>query len=311
MKNSILNHPLVSFFINYKRRQGTKKQSIDNNYVSKLISFFSWLIRVYPIFGNSSLDNLVIACITREHLLDYKAYLIKQVRNGTMTAIGAKRTFQYVKTFFRILYQNKRIPNDIAEFVTNIKAEDYKYRSIPDEELLQQFFDTVDQYAVDPYMERLAYILMLNVGLRGSEIANLQWRDVNLSTKTIAVNDTKGMNALLPLPDIVVDHFLLFMELQVDQHDGTDRVFSQMRPNTLKTHLYQMFKIYWLVIGFNAEGGAHLFRHAYITRLAKARCMPGDLMYLSRHESLHSLPMYLHASKKELTSELNKVSIFG
>lgn len=310
MKRLINTHPLVSFFVNHKLRQGTKRQSIDNNYVLKLIDFFNWLIGVYPFFRNSTHDNLVISSITTDHVLDYKAYLLKQVRNGKITALGAKRSLQYLKTFFRVLYQKKRIRNDIAEFITNIKASDYKYRSIPNEELLQQFFDAVDQYAVNPNMERLAYLLMLNVGLRGSEIANLQWSDVNLSTKTIAINDTKGKNAILPLPDIVVDHFLLFMELQGDQLIS-DRVFSQMKRSTLKTHLYQMFKIYWLVIGHSAEGGAHLFRHAYITRLANNRCMPGILMYLSRHESLQSLPLYLHASKKDLVFEINKVSLFG
>ncbi|MBY3618589.1 site-specific integrase [Acinetobacter sp. CUI P1] len=309
MKKLIKTHPMVKFFINFMRRQGTKQQSIDNNYVSKLVVFFSWLTRVYPIFKNSNLGNLVIAFVTTDHIRDYKTYLVRQVRDGNMTAIGAKRSLQYVKTFFRILYQKKRIPNDIGEFVTNIKADDYKYRSIPNEELLQQFFHAVDQYAVDPHMERLAYLLMLNVGLRGSEIAYLQWRDVNLSTKTIAVNDTKGENCIIPLPNIVVNYFIFFLEHQGSQ-EGSDRVFSQWKPSTLRTHLYQMFKIYCIVIGFKAEGGAHLFRHAYITRLANARCKPGDLLYLSRHNSPQSLPMYLHSSKEELTSEINKISLF-
>ncbi|MGG1639095.1 tyrosine-type recombinase/integrase [Paenibacillus sp. NRS-1760] len=309
MTDQLLNHPLVSFFVADKRRNGTSEQSIKNNYVLKLRAFFGWLIKVYPCFEGSLLNNLLVASITKEHIQDYKSFLLRQVRSGEISPIGAKRSLQFIRTFFRVLYQKKRIRNDVAEFVTNIQADNYKYRTIPDDELLQEFFAAVDQYAVNPHLERLAFLLMLNVGLRASEVAKLGWRDINLSTKTIAINDTKGGNALLPLPDVIINHFLAFIEKEGRQ-TGSIRVFSQMKPSSLKTHLYQMFKIYWLVIGFDAEGGTHLLRHAYVTRLAKARCAPGLLMFLSRHESSHSLPLYLHASQEELKSDINRVGIY-
>jgi integrase len=294
-----LNHPLVNFYVKELRKKGTKEQSIKNNHILNLRRFFTWLCSVREEHKNSSMNNILVHHITSEQLNDYKGYLVKQVKDEFLTELGAKRHLQYVKSFFLFLYQKKKILKDVSFNLSNINADEYLYRKMPSSEEIEDFMNVVATYSDEPIKERLAFMLMLQLGLRGSEVANLKWEDLNIGNATIAINDSKGVNTLLPLPTFLNEDFKkIGMNLK-------GFVFSK-QPTTFKSNLYRNFKLYSLIAGWEYKGGLHLLRHTCITRLSKT-CPIQLLPLISRHKSDSTTAKYIHLDPTELRNELNKL----
>ncbi|MFB4164240.1 tyrosine-type recombinase/integrase [Alteribacillus sp. JSM 102045] len=295
------NHPMVNYCSIQQRKKGNKEASIRNNLIEPTKRFFIWLCSVYERFKGCSINEVIVHFITEEHLKDYKLYLIRQVKEEQITENGARQHLVDVKKFFKLLYKDKKVNRDVGRTVTNLEADNYKFRKIPTDLEIQKLFNVVEIYSDDVVKERLAFSLMLVIGLRGIEVSQLRWEDVNLGTKTISLNDTKGKNCVLPLPEAICE---MFKEMVVK---SKGHVFSS-EPKKYRIKLYQNYKLYTMIAGWKYEGGLHLLRHIFVTRLSEY-CSPNLIRQLARHNSDRTTAMYIHFDNEFLKKEINKMDV--
>ncbi len=298
-------HPILELVTKELQKKGTTNQSIVSNVVSPMKRFFSWITKVYCEFEQFTLNDIPVWRIQRCHLIDYRSFLLRKVNAGEFTELGAKKHLQYVNGFFKKLYHMEIISSDISAGIPNIKADEYIYRDIPTKEELECFFEVIEKYSDEPKLERLAFGLMLYLGLRGCEVTNLRWEGINIGNRTISFKGKGGGYYMLPMPDVIY-HYL--MELEVLKKGS---VFSDKADST-KTKLYQNFKLYTLVANWKCEGGLHLLRHTFVTTLARNKnCPPHMVQTLARHDSLHSTSKYVHIFSNELSEGINKIHYGG
>lgn len=293
-------HPVVENHCEYKLKKGTSESSIVN-YRSQIRRFFEWCCNTLKEFQEYSPNTINVYMFKKEHLTEYKLFLEAEIRRENCTPNGARTHFIYVKEFFLYVYQLGFLKDDITKDLTNIEAKEFVYRQIPSNKQLQMFFNAVSMYSEAPLIEKTAYSLMLFLGLRLNEVANLKWRDINIGNKTISIKGKNKQSEILPIPELVLP---LLKNLKRSKQGY---VFSK-KPNQFKSKLYQNFKLYKLISDMEVEGGVHLLRHIYITKLSYM-CTPNTLRVLARHKSDRSISFYLHFSDDELTDAINK--IFG
>src|SRR5690606_10219810 len=189
-----------------------------------------------------------------------------------------------------------KITKDITGKLSNIKADEYFYRRLPSDREIQNLISVIDQYSKNPLGDKLSLLLMLFMGFRGAEVMNLRWEDINFSTKTISIVDTKGMDAVLPIPSKVYKLLTLY------KSDATDNeyVFENNQRNNTQ-YLRLMFELYKLIAGWNYGSGIHIFRHLYVTRLIK-HCPAHIIKSLTRHISNDTVAKYVHLEDKYVKS---------
>ncbi|MFC0525757.1 tyrosine-type recombinase/integrase [Pontibacillus salicampi] len=212
------DHPLVRVVESVlKKERNIKPQSFYNNYYTPVRAFISWAISSLVKYKNQTINTFIFNMVTSEELDHYKSFLIKQVKEEELTEITAKRNLQYVRGFFQILFRKKKIVRDVTNNLTNIKADEYFYRRLPSDYEIQELINAIEQYSSNPLRDKLALSLMILMGLRGCEVASLSWGDVNLSTRSISITDTKGMDAVLPIPTKVYDLLILYQRKPCDK----------------------------------------------------------------------------------------------
>lgn len=296
------DHPLVNYAAKVLRKErNTQPRSFRNNYYS-LQYFVNWVTSALDKFKHDSINEFIFNKVNSEDLEDYKSYLIRIVKEEELTEMTAKRNLLYVCGFFQLLYRKRKIVRDVTNNITNIKADDYIFRRLPTDEELQQLIYVIEKYSKDQLIDKIALLLMILMGFRGCEVAKLRWEDINFSTKTVAITDTKGMDAVLPIPTIISELLALYK----NRPSQYKYLFCD-NPNSYTQQLRVIFDIYKLIAGWDYGGGLHLFRHVYVTRLIK-HCPPHIIKSLTRHISDDTVAKYVHLETEYIKREFKKLN---
>jgi integrase/recombinase XerD len=297
------DHPLVRVAERVlKKERNIQPKSFYNNYNTSIQTFVKWSISSLVRFQNQSINTFIFNMVTSENLDDYKSFLIRKVKEDELSEIYAKRNLQYVRGFFQLLFRKKKIVKDITGSLTNIEADEYFYRQLPSDKEIQEFVNAIEQYSSNPIGDKLALSLMILMGFRGCEVASLSWEDINLSTRSISITDTKGMDAILPMPTKVYELLILHK-----RSSSYKKYLFCDNPKLFIPDLRLLFNTYQLIAGWDYGGGLHLFRHVFVTRLI-LHCPPQIVKSLTRHISDDTVAKYVHLERKFVKKELKKLS---
>ncbi|MEK4083794.1 tyrosine-type recombinase/integrase [Psychrobacillus sp. FSL K6-1415] len=295
-------HPLIERHLEELKRKCTNSSFLRRKLHYR--KFFNWLTTVFNEFQNYSINTVPLYLVTKNQLEEYKVVLMNQFKKGIYKKHTISDAFYNIRSLFASLYQMGIIPNDISINVIGIKFEKYKYRDIPTNLELSKFFNAVMCYAPDPLKFCTAYRLMLYLGLRQSEVANLEATNINFGTNTISVKGKGGKYDILPLPKLLVDDLYSLVNL------NENYVFSN-KPNIFKNELYTYYKLISFILNWDYPGGVHIFRHTFITRLSELPNLPPQVIqYLSRHSRPDTTSLYIHRNEKFLDNAINKIDYF-
>lgn len=148
--------------------------------------------------------------------------------------------------------------------------------------------------------ERRIVLLMLYAGLRLSEVPKLDWRDVDLETRTLTIRDGKGgRDRALPIHERLLENLETTPEAQ--QH-GAVCGHTNGTPISYKTvpHVFDR----WL----KDEGlhiSAHQLRHTFATQLLWAGADLRAIQRLLGHASLATTERYLSVEMEQKKQAVN------
>ncbi|WP_377888874.1 tyrosine-type recombinase/integrase [Alkalihalobacillus sp. R86527] len=290
------NHPMILDVARYKRIKGNKATTIDTNTIYPSRVFFDWLCTTIRCFEDYDKNDLPLWKIKEDHFWEYRAYLVKEVKNGNITELSAKKRFQRLKGVFIKLRELRKVNGNFYSKIPNIQSSEYIYRDIPTEAQLRCFFDVIGKYSNHPKRDRLVYGLMVLMGLRKSEVAYLRKASVNFEKQTLTFKRKGRVVRTLPIPSI------LKRLLEDYTSEGEDYLFSN-EPKSLVSKIGKNYKVYSYLANWEYKGGPHLLRHTFITMLCE-KCDPRTLQYLSGHESLHALSKYIHVNPSNLSKKI-------
>ncbi|MFC5531000.1 tyrosine-type recombinase/integrase [Cohnella yongneupensis] len=295
-------HPRILSFKMHMEEQGFARKHI-RNYVTCVQQLFMWLCANVRVFAATSPDAISILQIQNEHLLMYRTYKLKLIKEGLCSPITFEHSIYAIRSFYGFLRDRYGYNAPLQRFRA-ISAPRYSPREIPTDEQIDALFQVVKQYARDPILEQLGYRFMLDLGLRLSEVANIKWKDINLGARTI-VTHSKGKKAhFLPLS---VELKKLLLEVQ--NYPSATYVMGKT-PSIIKRELYENFKLYAMIAAWPFPGGVHLFRHIFITRLAYKKRLPQAIKEVARVKMLNTVGLYIHMANQDehLISEINKLN---
>ncbi|WP_027087968.1 tyrosine-type recombinase/integrase [Cohnella panacarvi] len=296
-------HPRILEYRVHLEAKGLSCSHIQNA-VCDVNQLLIWLCANFRMFAGTSPDGISILQIGNVHLMAYRTYKMIQVREGHYSLINFSQCIYRIRAFFCYLYERFGFDPPLQRFRA-IKAPSYKPRDIPTDQQLEAFFQVVDRYAIDPVREHLGYRLMLDLGLRVSEVSRIRWSDINLETRTIVIRSKKKKNHYLPLAGKLYPLLLQF------QKAPTSKYFLMgNQPQSTGHNLYLNYKLYAMIAGWPLPGGVHLFRHLFITRLAQKGILPQTIKELARVSRLDTVGLYMHIAHQDriMISQINMLN---
>jgi len=207
-----------------------------------------------------------------------------------------------IRAFLKWLVETDRLPENPLQRVARVKQfeERRKRRAITDEQASRLL-------AVAPPERRLVYLVAMHTGLRRSEMATLEWRDVHLETESpfikLRAENTKNRKG-----DTVCIHAELWnalIDARPADFNGRDRVLRIFN----KLHLFKK-DLQAAGIPFLDENGErfdlHSMRKTLCTRMANGNVPTRIAMQQMRHsEERLTTKVYTDVSRLPVAEHVN------
>ncbi|MGO4548094.1 tyrosine-type recombinase/integrase [Paenibacillus sp. 2TAB23] len=285
-------HPRVQDYKIHLETKGFVAKHIRNS-ISHVQQLLEWLCSNISVFSSISSEVVSIFQIQNEHLLAYRSYKLKLVKQGICSPITFTHMIYSIRSFYHYLKDRFGFEPPLRRF-RSIKAPRYHHRELPTEQEVETFFNVVEQYAANPLHEQIGYRFMYDLGLRLSEVSKIKWSDINMGTRRIVVHSKGKKSHILYLNGQL---FELLQEYQSKQI--TQKYLLGENHRSIGDRLYHCYKLYTMIAGWSFPGGVHLFRHMFITRHAMNNVLPQKLKEIARVQMVNTVGLYVHVRQHD------------
>ena len=285
---------ILEKFLIDQQVKGNTKQTID--YYKRRINYFINFI-----------ENKEISKVTIEDYNNYAIYLRnKQKENGeNISSATIKTELNSAKIFLMYCYKNNYIESDFPTKISNYKIVK-KTIVVLSEEEIKKLLSSQNEFTLIGVRNLLAISLMLDAGLRVSEVCNLDVTDINKELGLIRVFGKGQKERLVPLTDSIRKYYDKYVFLGnifsgclfLDKETG-----KRMTPSGISQILRRIKKQY----GFK-KLHPHYLRHTFATLFLVNGGDPVHLQIILGHETLYMTEQYLHIANQMTMPEKKKYS---
>ncbi len=248
--------------------------------------------RIMTFFQNIDCND-----VNRKQILDFIVYLKQQNPNIENSTIN-----KYVQLLLRALKSECQI-----ELVFEKLREKSKMVKVVSSDLIKQVFSYYDKEMMPEHLRNnLMFRLLLDTGLRISELLSLDVNDININDSSILVKKTKNIRervvffskeTLVVLTKYVMSQKitgLLFIDLNTREQLKLDRVqkICQNLQKSLKT---------------KNSITPHKWRHTFATNFINANGNIEMLRVFLGHTSITTTQRYLHVNLQSMRNEYFRV----
>lgn len=167
------------------------------------------------------------------------------------------------------------------------------------------------------YRNKMIMELILNTGLRISEVINLKWMDMNLTSGKINIIASKGdKDRVLWVNNDVIESLIRYRERQERvlvskgyyacdiSHVFTSFSNKKLSQGNLRKSFYKCSKD-----SINRKVSPHKFRHTYATKLLSTSKNLRIVQKALGHNDISTTQVYTHIIDEEMESALKKFKI--
>jgi site-specific recombinase XerD len=281
-------------FITNQKVIGNTKETIE--YYKKRIGYFIDFVK------NKDINNVVL-----DDYNSYAIYLINKVTDkGTnLSSATIKTTLNASKIFLKYAYDNKYMFNDVYK---NIKPYKQVKKSIVvlSTEDINKLLSSQNEFTIIGLRNLLAISLMLDAGLRVSEVVNLNVEDVNKELGVIKVFGKGKKERLVPLTDSIIKYYdkyvfltslysgPLFLDCDTGLRmtsSGISQILRRIKKDQHFTKLHP-----------------HYLRHTFATLFLVNGGDPVHLQLILGHTTLYMTEQYLHLANQMTLQKQKKFS---
>jgi integrase/recombinase XerD len=262
---SLVTHTIdqaFDHFLALKKSLGVRERTF-NEYGIIMNWFCLWLSESYPELVN-------VEEITTGIIREYIVYLKEDHFNEKKQVYGLSPftvnvRIRFLKAFFNALYKEQIINKNPVENIQLMRTDDDNIEPLTDYEI-ERILSIPDLTEYAQFRDHVIMFLMLDTGMRISEVCDLEVKDIDFKTKSIILLAFKNKNRkprILPLSNQVVR---LLMELVTENktYFETEFVFvsnigTKYNPNSFRKRL----RMYGKKANIEKRVSPHVFRHMF------------------------------------------------
>ena len=248
-------------FLNYQRSEITKK-----DYKKSIEEFLEYKnIKTFKEFEVLTIDDYV----------DYRSYLLNKVNNSESTVNTKLRA---LSSFYNYLQNEKDIKlTNYAKGVANKlkpQAKKRTYLTSTEATNLLNMCKNKREYAI--------IMLLLNNGLRVSELINAKIEDYNSIKSTLIIIGKGGLKYTIPLSPLVADSINEYLKIRKESKCNNLFISNGGKPMQVNS-IDRTIKKLAQRANINKSVSAHPLRRTLATDLHKTGCDIKEIQSVLRH----------------------------
>lgn len=281
-------------FITNQNVIGNTKETIE--YYKKRIGYF------IDFVNDKDINNVVI-----DDYNSYAIYLINKITDkGTnLSSATIKTTLNATKIFLKYSYDNKYMISDLYK---NIKPYKQVKKTIVvlSAEDINKLLNSQNEFTIIGLRNLLAISLMLDAGLRVSEVVNLNVEDISKELGVIKVFGKGKKERLVPLTDSIIRYYDKYVFL-ASLYSGALFLDSDTGLRMTSSGISQILRRIKKEQHFN-KLHPHYLRHTFATLFLVNGGDPVHLQLILGHTTLYMTEQYLHLANQMTLQKQKKFS---
>jgi len=242
---------------------------------------------------------------TAKDIRAYHAWLCKQTNRRRGTLISAKTIndrFHLIIMLMSCLYREGLIPSNPAQGLrlTVPEVQGWKRRPLSKTEITH-FLESIDTTTVQ---DRTLFELIYSSGLRVSEAAGLQVKDIDFDRRLMVVRGKFDRDRMVPISNVAHDFLLHFLGGRIDTPDtwifaGSRGVTKgcHIQGTTISNRFRELLKRFDMD---KPEISTHSIRHSTATHLLENGASIRHVQELLGHANIESTVRYTHVMTDNL-----------
>lgn len=308
---SIINlHSLVDRYSTFLRVEKNVSEHTLRNYLSDLWQFFAFVEKP-P--GRSEQRSIEVEAIDHHRI---QAFLSLLYREHKKSSIGRK--LSAIKSFFRFLLREGLVTHDPTLHIGSPKQE----HPLPTHLTVDDMFRLLEAPPADTptgLRDRAILEVLYSCGVRVSELAGLNWEDIEPTLEVVRVKGKGNKERIVPIGRKALDALALYrtqISLLVTSKNGdvtafssssTAPIFLNSRGGRLTVRsIARIVGSCAHACGIALQTSPHALRHSFATHLLDAGADLRAIQELLGHSSLSTTQRYTHVNLDRLMQVYDK-----
>ena len=281
--------------------QNNKKENTIRTYTNNVSKFLNWLNERYGESTSSAITSL--------DLREYQSYLLNVKK---YSAAGILQRMNSIVSYCNYLYSENHLSVDVAKDFKFIRVQGLR----PAPEVISS--NEMNKYRREVHKAAkkrdIAIVeLLLNTGIRASELISLEVDDIELSDRKgiLIVRAGKGgMYRSIPLNSDARKALNEYLESRSSDIQHASKLWTGQRGSLTQDGLNKLLKRYAAKCGLSDKIHPHMFRHYFATKLVRDK--KEDLVlvaYLLGHSDINTTKIYAQPSLEYVTDALENLFI--
>lgn len=301
------NPKILNDFLNYLFVFRNYSKGTIREYNSDLLLFFYFLIKYLELsIKIRDINIFIIATIKESDIIAFLVYL-NYVRNNSPET--RNRKLAAIKAFFKYLYNKYSHLKDKLDPAKNIQNAEQmiklpKYLYLKEAQKIQYIFNNTN--TKNPTRNNTIITLFLNTGMRLSELANIDIKNIDFKAKTIKIIGKGNKERIIYLNKSSLNAINKYLDTRNYRLD--EALFLNNKNKRLSIYgIEKICKKAFVLAGLEEKNyTVHSLRHTAATYVYKET---KDILIVREflgHSTIKSTEIYTHIENEELKKAVDR-----
>ncbi|MFV9875505.1 MAG: tyrosine recombinase XerC [Rickettsiales endosymbiont of Dermacentor nuttalli] len=238
-------------------------------------------------------------------IADIRSFLAMR-RNDNQSTSSLARNLASVRSFFKYLYKNKLLDNEIMFNMRTPKRFTLLPRSLTQEQL-QKILSFVEEDENHWTIKRDFALLLLiyGAGLRITEALSITKKQ--LYNDSLIIKGKRGRERMIPMLDIIKNSIEEYLKVCPYKLENEDQIFRGLQGKILNPGVFQRYiRNVRRQLNLPENVTPHSFRHSFASHLLALGVDLKSIQELLGHSSLSTTQHYTNVDSERLMTLYNK-----